>query len=407
MNITSLFIGSELLVGQTANSNLFKLGEILSSNGYQLTRSETIPDDITMMLNSFRRNFEETDVLIVVGGLGPTSDDITRKAMAQALNLNTYTEEKVMTWLREKLANRPTQPKEEYLTQQAESIEGAEIIWNLTGLAPALRIQVDKSPIIYLLPGPPREFTPLVSGPLLDDLQKNFPADLLCRKMRLLGTKESYVENTLKPHLEAYPNVLPAYCANLGSVALRLDTHPKHSEELNKLWALAEQLFEEEKIETNTIEEEVIQLLKEKQLTVATAESCTGGLIGGALSGIAGSSEVFLGSVNTYANEWKNHLLQVPQEILDTVGAVSEDCARAMVTNLCELYKTDCGIAVSGIAGPGGGTNEKPVGLVYIATYIKGQIKCVTQNFRGNRKDVREQTVTYALNQLRLQLLGK
>jgi nicotinamide-nucleotide amidase len=352
---------------------------------------------------TIRKNLESDDIIVICGGLGPTTDDITRQAVAAVLNLDTAFSEDVCQGLRAYMEKKGKAPNEDYYQRQAEVIVGAEILENFVGLAPGLLCE-EQGTFIFLLPGPPREFKPMVEKTLIPFIQKIQPAATKSLAFDLMGISETRVENALQEFLAQYPFISPAYCADLGHVKLTLSFPVKYIK--------LEQTFQKEIINIYTdflvsskdMMTDIAQLIAGKKYTLATAESCTGGGIGHAITAYAGASSFFVGSINAYANEWKINLLDVSQHTLNNHGAVSEECATEMINGLCQKHNVDCGIAVTGIAGPNGGTDDKPIGLIYIATRIKDTTQVKQYTFGGNRRDVREQTVRYALNQLRLQL---
>lgn len=404
MKISTIFIGNELLNGQTTNVNIIHLGNELSKAGYTLSGSSIVPDGLDAISDELLYMLPKNDVIIICGGLGPTEDDITRKAVAKAFDMKTGFSEDVCQSLKAYMAKKNRQPSDEYFQRQSEVIFGAEIIWNRVGLAPGLHVNKDGKDI-FLLPGPPREFNPMVSEDVLTILKKKFPSDTYSELFHIYGVSESKVEDRFQKILTEFPFISPAYCANLGHVKLTVKYSLEHlpqREELNK------NIYEEygsDITKNESLIDDIAEYLMAKSWSLATAESCTGGWIGQAVTAYAGASNFFVGSINTYANEWKVNQLGVQSSTLDKVGAVSEECAGEMVNGLCKKYDVDCGIAVTGIAGPGGGTDEKPVGLVYIATKTPDSLNITKRLFGGNRKEVREQTVRYALNQLRLQLI--
>ena len=404
MKISSIFIGNELLNGQTTNVNILHLGNELTLSGYHLNDSHIIPDTMEQIVESVHSCLEENDVIIICGGLGPTVDDITRKAVAEALGMKTGFSEEVCQFLRDYMAAKERQPKEEYFQRQSEIIVGANIIMNRVGLAPGLHIAKGNKDI-FLLPGPPREFNPMFSLDILPKLQKKHPAGRMTDLFHIYGISESKVEERFQTILNKYSFISPAYCANLGHVKLTITYSKKMADFQAQVHEDILKEYGHDITRNPELIDDIAAILMDKKWTLASAESCTGGWIGQAVTAFAGASSFFQGSINTYANEWKMHQLGVKENTLITFGAVSEECATEMINGLCDRYKVDCGIAVTGIAGPGGGSDEKPVGLVYIATRTPESTKVTKRLFGGNRKEVREQTVRYALNQLRLQLL--
>lgn len=403
MKISSLFLGNELLNGQTTNVNVITLGQMLSDNGYLLDGSQTIKDDMEDIQSAIKKHLGNSDVLVLCGGLGPTEDDITRKAVAKTIGLETGFSEEVCQGLRAYMKSKGKTPSEDYYQKQAEVIIGAEVLKNFVGLAPGLYCS-SAGTDIFLLPGPPREFNPMVEKTLIPFLQNKFPAENDSILFHLMGLSETRVENALQPFLKKYDFITPAYCANLGHVKMTINFPAEQTSLKESFTSEIKQIYGNHLVQSADMIKDIAELLESRNFTLATAESCTGGGIGHAITAFAGSSSFFMGSINTYANEWKVNQLGVKKQTLVDHGAVSEECASEMVAGLCERYKADCGIAVTGIAGPGGGSEEKPVGLVYIATQVKGISKINRYTFGGNRKEVREQTIRYALNQLRLQL---
>ena len=404
MKISSIFIGNELLNGQTTNVNVIHLGNELNSLGYKLNSSLTVRDGIEEISSALLSELTDNDVIIVCGGLGPTVDDITRKAVAKALHMETGYSQEVCDFLKAYMAKKGRQPKEEYYQRQSEIIVGANIIMNRVGLAPGLHIEHDDKDI-FLVPGPPREFNPMISEDILPLLREKFSPKVYSELFHIYGVSESKVEERFQEILQEHSWISPAYCANLGHVKLTVTyalEKLSHRDDLNrKIYAE----YGSDITKYPTLMEDIAEVLMEKNWSLSTAESCTGGWIGQAITAYPGASAFFMGSINTYANEWKVNQLGISEQTLNNVGAVSEECATEMVNGLCQKYSVDCGIAVTGIAGPGGGTAEKPVGLVYIATKTPDQVLVTKRLFGGNRHEVREQTVRYALNQLRLQLL--
>ena len=295
-------------------------------------------------------------------------------------------------------------PDEDYYRKQSEVIEGAEVLPNKVGLAPGLLCKSGEK-YIYLFPGPPREFTPMLTEVLVPQLQNYFQANSITELFHTFSLSETRVESMLQPLLGKYPFITPAYCADLGHVKLTLLFDVEHSELRGQIVDETLNIFNDDILRTDCLVEPIAQVLLDKQWTLATAESCTGGGVGCEITALAGSSEFFCGSINTYANQWKQDKLAVSAQVLEDFGAVSEECAQEMLDGLCKEHGVDCGIITTGIAGPGGGSEDKPVGLVYIGTKTPEASLVRKYNFLGSRKEVREQSVRYALNQLRLLLV--
>ena len=404
MKISSLFIGNELLNGQTANMNILSLGRELTAAGFLLTESDTVADGLSAIKESLLRKISNSDVVIVCGGLGPTVDDITRQATALAIGAELGYSEEVCQTLREYMAQKKRQPNEDYYRRQSEVIVGAEILDNTVGLAPGLLCDFENTKIL-LFPGPPREFTPMVQQILIPLLGEMSPPQVIVELFHIYEISESRVEKAFQEFLKKYTFVEPAYCANLGHVKLTISFSLERKSMRAELIAAVEQIFGDDLIRKDRLIDEIAVTLEKRHWSLGTAESCTGGGIGREITAYAGASNFFKGSINTYANEWKMNLLGVREETLVNFGAVSEECASEMIAGLCRRYELDCGIVVTGIAGPGGGSEEKPVGTVYIGSQTPKGTLVTKQLFGGSRQEVREQAVRYALNQLRRQLL--
>jgi nicotinamide-nucleotide amidase len=331
--------------------------------------------------------------------LGATSDDITRRAVAETLKLNVLHSEKIRSELEQIMLERKRTPDEQWYLNQSEQIEGAKLLNNSTGLAYGQLIKYGSKTIV-LLPGPPSEFNPMLTNELVPLLnaKKNF--NLL--KYSIAGMTESAVERRCKDLVSGYPQIDFGFCAQPGLVklSLRIPQNIDHQILVSKI----KQLFATEILSHKTLPEEILQLAREKNYSLGTAESCTGGMISAALTAIPGSSDVLHGAVVSYSCDWKNKYLKVKKLTLKKYGAVSEPCAHEMAHGLANKFKLDCGICVTGIAGPGGGSELKPVGLVYISTFVADEIIVQKYKFRGNRDTIRRHTVSHALNQLRIHL---
>jgi len=409
VTIRVLCIGSELLAGHTINTNLAEAGQILGAEGYVLEGCQTVADDAAAIAAAVSATPATTAVLLVIGGLGPTSDDLTRDVVADVLNMPLQLDAGVLAQIRAFLASRSFTVPEEALRRQAMVPQGAEVMLNAVGTAPGLWCNAASGTAIALLPGPPHEFRTMLREQVLPRLRRRLPPQRRCLTLCLCGIGESVAAARVEELLHDYKRIIPAYCANQSRVDIRLTTTWENSAELT---AAAKRLRDEFKAamlpaETASLPAAVAQALQQQHWTMATAESCTGGGIAAAMTAVAGSSSIFRGAFVTYANEWKQQFLQVPGALLAAHGAVSPEVAQAMVLGLCRHTDADCGIAVTGIAGPGGGTEEKPVGLVYIATVTPTTPVQVQQHwFPGDRQSVRVRTVTTALNQLRLQIIA-
>ena len=398
-------VGTELLMGQIVDTNAAKLCRGLATLGVAVYRRTTVGDNHGRLLTALRMALDENDVVITIGGLGPTMDDITRDVLAEAMGDTLRHDEEIARRLAAFFRSRNVPLLESNLKQAMVPTQGRSIE-NPNGTAPGLLFEKDGK-IGIALPGPPNEFNPMVENHVLPYLRtKTGSATIFSRVLRVCNMGESMVEDRVKDlMLDDNPSV--ATYAKTGEVHLRVAARAENPEGAEQLVnARVEQLvqrlgshiyaFDEEAIESA-----VVRMLAERDLTVATAESCTGGMLAARITDVAGSSSVFPGGVVTYSNEQKTRLLGVPEAMLAEHGAVSAEVAEAMACGARERFGAEFGIGITGVAGPDGGTPEKPVGLVYMAVAGPSGV-CVEKNrFIGIRQDVRYRSTQVALVMLR------
>jgi len=398
-------IGDELLKGFTLNTNLLDIGTLLNESGLILDGSIIIPDIKTSITEAIDCAINlGADIIITTGGLGPTVDDLTKETITKYLNLDLFTHPELLKSLERYWKDR-TKPMSKNITSQAEIPNGADWYPNDCGTAPGIVLKCNlnkKEPnreqYIIMLPGPPNELKPIFENHVIPFLSSLQSKKQYTKTVKVIALSESIVERRTLNLIEQGQSI--AYCASPEMV--RLYITGTNQQALGN----TEKMIREE-LKDNTLPdgiestcEYIIQRLKTKKLTLSCAESCTGGLIASKITNTPGASELFKGSVVTYSNEWKEELLQVPKELLEKHGAVSSECALAMVDNLCSIYKSDVGISVTGIAGPSGGSAEKPVGLVYIAIKINNKSFVEKYIFHGDRSSIRRKTVSNAFNLL-------
>ncbi len=401
-----LCIGNEILRGHTLNSNLAFIGRQLDAIGIEAARELCVPDTPDVIRRAVQEELAHADVLVTIGGLGPTSDDVTRGAVAGALGVAQHLDESVRAAIDAFLKRRGVCVPEAAVRTQAMVPEGADVLLNRNGTAPGLWCE-HQGRVVIMLPGPPREFCPMVLDAVMPRLRARLRVRHIARDLCICGIGESTAAARLEAALDASANVRLAYCAQPGKLDVRLSAAPEHASELEQAVAAARAELGAHALpeSCNSPAAAVAALLSERGWTLAAAESCTGGGIAAAVTDIAGASEVFAGAAVTYSNDWKTGLLGVRERTLADYGAVSEQTAAEMLDGLIERYAVEAGIVVTGIAGPSGGTPEKPVGLVFIGTAAKERRSVRRYVFPGNREAVRQRTVAAALNQLRLQLL--
>jgi len=375
MRIELLTTGTELLLGTTQNTHGAWLGQELFKLGLRIQRQVTVPDGPAVEA-AMADAVEEADVLIVTGGLGPTSDDLTRESIAAVLGLEMVEDELALRTLLAFFAQRG-KVMADANRKQAMVPVGADVLPNANGTAPGLylppRLSGGRNCAVFLLPGPPSELYPMVQGEVLPRLKalsglEVVPAML---EMRFVGVGESDFHQGVDEELTGIAGLEVGYCARLGEVDLRL-VGTEEAIAAGREIALREFAAELVSEDGATLEEAVVRLLAAQGKTVATAESCTGGLIANRITDVSGSSEVFRYGYVTYANEAKRDLLGVRWEDLEEHGAVSEPVARQMAEGALRNADADVAVAVTGIAGPTGGSKEKPVGTVFIAVAVKG-----------------------------------
>lgn len=397
--------GAELLSGRTLNRHGHVLGAMLKTMGLRLVRDTTVPDDREMIEEAIAGAIKRSALVIVTGGLGPTDDDISRDAAAAVLGRPLIHSAEAF----EEVNSRYGEAKPEGLKfrmKQAEQVEGAEMLLNPVGTAPGQCIPYEGGHL-FLVPGPPNEFLAVMQQHIMPWLARH--AELPVRPQEqvfmLSGVGETEVQRKLSE--SGLPKQVDvAYCAAPGRVELTLQSHDVPA--LVALGNIVRQklgphIFAEER---KALEDAVGALMVAKKKTVSVAESCTGGLIGGRLTMVPGSSSWFVGGVISYTNEVKERELGVKAETLAAVGAVSRETATEMAEGARSKFDTDVAIAVTGIAGPDGGSADKPVGLVYVALADREKSWVREMNLSGDRMLIRERTIGRALDLLRQWLDG-
>ncbi len=402
MKIALLCIGDELLKGATLNTNLSFIGDSLLKHGLMLDHAREIADDEKAIADAFAQVQEQADIIITSGGLGPTADDITKEVIARALNLPLEQDGQAVMAIRRYWKLRHAGEPSGRILNQSLVPKGAEVIPNGNGTAPGLIIRKGGKTVI-LLPGPPGELCPMFTSRILPVLTDLIPERVYTKLYHLCGIGESEIEERMLPYLSR--TLTAAYCATHQGVKLFLNALTGDSEHLADVCAAVRQEFGNALLTGGSVAEDVVNLLKMKELTLSTAESCTGGLVAKMLTDVPGASSVYPGTVVSYSNQIKEQLLGVRHETLSAFGAVSRETAREMVEGVSARLGTDCAISLTGIAGPDGGSAEKPVGLVYCG--VKCGDRCEVFEFRlaKSREQIRERAAASALNKLRLMLL--
>lgn len=403
-------IGSELLTPTKTDTNSLWLTEKLNDIGVEVKLKTIVGDDEARLEETIKDALSRSDIVITTGGLGPTEDDITRKVSAKAVGRELVFDEEVLTEIRARFRSfRREMP--ETNKRQAYIIEGAKILPNPNGTAVGMSLKI-REKFFVVLPGPPRELKPMFENFVLPKLREAAGEIYVKRKiLRVSGMGESAVDELIAPIYKAYKNVETSILFNRSEIEIHLAAQTATIREAEAiLESLSGKIAEKLGIavfamDGETMEEVVGKLLAENGKTVSVAESCTGGLIAQRLTEISGSSSYFIEGSVTYSNEAKIRTLDVPREIIETCGAVSAETAEAMAKGMREKAQTDFAVSVTGIAGPNGGTAEKPVGLVFIGFADENETKSVKINLPGDRYLIRWRTSQAALDLLRRKML--
>jgi len=384
MHTASLIaVGTELLFGQVINSNAAYISERLQLLGISVLYHFTVGDNPGRLKKTLERAAEESEIIITTGGLGPTQDDLTKELIAELAGRQLVHDAEAHRRLDEIMRSFGHKNYTENNLKQALMPEGAEPFYNEAGTAPGFALATDKN-IFIALPGPPREMTAMMKNSVIPYLEKKSDAVIFSRLLRFYGIGESALETALLSIIEGQTDPTVATYAKEGECAIRISSMRKTKEEAEaaveavcvKVRELVGQYLYNE--EDKDYPQVIVELLKEKGLTLAAAESCTGGLFAGAITSISGSSEVFDRAFIVYSNKAKVECLGVSSETLDMFGAVSEPCVREMALGALARSRADIAVAVTGIAGPGGGSDEKPVGTVFFAIAGRGR-ECVSK----------------------------
>lgn len=410
MTVELICVGTELLLGNIVNTNAAFISEKCAMLGLSMYYQSVVGDNEGRLEELLKTAWKRSDVVILSGGLGPTQDDLTKETAAKVMGRQLVEDARARKEIEDFMARRSRSITKNNW-KQAMVPEGSIVLYNPNGTAPGIIMEEGKKCMI-LLPGPPNELVPMFEEQVYPYLHQMQP-EVICSKMvKLCGIGESSAETKILDLIESQTNPTVAPYAKTGEVHLRI-TAKADSEELaydliepveQELQARFGDLIYTDKPEV-TLEMAIYQLLKANRLTVTTAESCTGGLLAGRLINVPGISEYLKEGYVTYSNEAKEKLLGVPTETLAEYGAVSAQTAEAMAEGGAKAADADLCIAVTGIAGPDGGTEEKPVGLVYMSCYCRGTCYTEKNQYTGSRSKIREYSVASALTLLRRAIL--
>ena len=414
VNAEIIAVGSEMLTPHRLDTNSLYLTEQLNLLGIDVIFKSVVGDDLRRLVATAQHGLFRSDILIISGGLGPTEDDLTREAVAEALGVGLKRDPEIVAKLEERFAQRgwkmtPNNAK------QADVIEGATVLPNPNGTASGQWImgQFDgRERIVVLLPGPPHEMKGLFDGEVRERLRAKVPAaHLFTRTLKVAMLGESAVDARVAPIYKRYTDVETTILAGAGEIELHFKTRATTLEaaqaRADEVAGLVEDELDDAVYSRNgeSLEQIVGYWLQMRGATVAVAESCTGGLLAERITSVGGSSRYFVGGAVVYSNALKTDFAGVPADMIERHGAVSREVAAALAEGIRYRCESTLGVGITGVAGPGGGSAEKPVGLVYHAVASDSGTEIVQQNFPGDRKRIRRFASTMALDMVRKTLM--
>jgi len=410
MRAEIIAVGTELLSGGVLDTNSLYLSEELMLIGLETAFKTVVGDDEKDMEEALRRAFERVDAVFVTGGIGPTEDDITRKVIAKIVKKRLVLNEDALKGIHARLAGRG---KDFAVLNDRQALvpSGARLLQNPAGIAPGFTID-EEGMFLAVLPGVPKEMRAMFSEELRSTLEERFGGRMFIRRrvLHTCGLSESAVNQALQEILKRGVPVVGLTAKDTG-VDIRVIAREPNAEQSQVQVDRTDAAIRDKLgdavygVDGQEIEEVVGALLKQRRLKLAVAESCTGGLLGGRITSIAGSSEYFERGAVVYGNLAKTEMLGIPQDLIEQHGAVSSEVAGAMARGIQKAARTDLGLAVTGIAGPGGGTEKKPVGLVYIALASAKGVKVTEHRLFGTREQVRIRASQMALDMVRRHLI--
>ena len=412
MRAEIMAVGTELLLGDILNTNAQFLAQELANLGIEVYYQTVVGDNPQRLKDTIYHAFSRADLIITTGGLGPTEDDLTKETAAEYFGEKLVLDEKAFNRIKTYFDRTGRVMTQNNVKQAMVPENNCTVLYNDNGTAPGIIIEKNGK-MIVMLPGPPRETVPMFVNQVKPYLAQKQEYTFLSRILRVANVGESAMAARVQDIMDAQTNPTIAPYAKDGEAILRITAKAKSEAEANALIdpvaeklkeRLGDAVYAEGETDLQTV---VAELLIERKLTIATAESCTGGLIASKLIEYPGISEVLLEGCVTYSNDAKMRRLGVKAETLEQFGAVSEETAREMAEGIARTSGAEIGIATTGIAGPGGGSEEKPVGLVYMGLYYKGKTDVKKCNFAGKRQAIRERAAYTALDWLRKAMLNE
>jgi len=407
-------VGSELLTPFRQDTNSLYLTEQLNRLGVQVGFKTIVGDDRRHIMEAAKVALTRTDILIFSGGLGPTEDDLTREAVAETLGLRLRRDPEILQSIERRFAEHGWKMSSNNV-KQADVLAGATALPNANGTAPGQWISGrsdGREKIILLLPGPPHELRALFEGAVLERLRAKVPKQFIARRvLKITGMGESACDARVAPIYKRFTEVSTTILAGPGDIQLHLHTQAASMEAAQKaVDALADEIESElgdfvYSDNGDPLEQIVSYYLQMRNATLSVAESCTGGLVAERLTSISGSSRYFIGGAVVYSNDLKIRFADVPEDLLEVYGAVSEPVAKALAEGIRKRCGTTFGIGITGVAGPTGGTAEKPVGLVFHALASESGTEVIKRNFTGDRSRIRWYASQQALDMVRRKLM--
>ena len=410
MKLEIVTIGTELLLGYTLDSNGAELGRALAAAGVEVVRRTSVPDRREAIRAAVAEALERTGFVISTGGLGPTRDDLTKTVVAELFGRTLVLDDALLAALEARFKRMGRWPMPPANRSQAEVPEGATVLPNPAGTAPGLWLEDSGGRVAVLLPGVPREMRGLVLDEVLPRLEQRSATSrrvVRSRTVRTTGVPESALAERVDPIEDSLAPLTLAYLPSVFGVDLRLTAWDLEPEDADaRLAAAARQLarlvgehyYGDDDRDLAAV---VLQALRQQRHRLGVAESCTGGMVAERITNVPGASDTFIGGVVAYADVIKTAALKVPLEVIEAHGAVSEETVRAMAEGAQRLFAVDCSIAVTGVAGPSGGTSDKPVGTVWLAARVHTDSRAVRRVFPGDRDEIRRRAAQAALDLLR------
>jgi len=414
VNAEIIAVGSEMLTPFRQDTNSLYLTERLNQLGVEVVFKTIVGDGLENIMSAARTALSRADIILVTGGLGPTEDDLTREGFAAALGREVRRDADILTALYKRFAEL-RRPMPENNARQADYVSGATILPNPNGTAPGQWIETEyegATRILVLMPGPPWEMKPMFEAQCLERLRARVPVSYIAtRTLKVAMMPESQCDLRIAPIYKQYADIETTILAGAGDIEIHLrargDNEEATQERVDKLAGEIEEELDDAVYSSQgeSLEQIIGYYLQMRSATVAVAESCTGGLLGARISSVAGSSRYFLGGVISYSNDLKTLFADVPPLMIQAHGAVSREVAAAMAEGIREECNATLGVAITGVAGPGGGSEEKPVGLVYHAIHDGISTEVVERKFLGDRDRVRLWATQQALDMIRRKLM--